>query len=288
MTLQRLFAIAGTAVAAGCSTVPSQPNQALLDARETYRTAAADAHAVRTAPDELANARSNLQLAESAWQKGAAPATVEHLAYLANQQALIALERGKLALAEQTIETASAERNEALLDSQRRQLASERDRLALAQRRAEAAEGVAAAQAERNAELQKELQQLAAKQTPLGMVITLDDVLFDTGKATLKPGAQRALDRLAEFMQRYPERKVRVEGFTDDTGSAEANQSLSQERAAAVRDQLVRRGIAPERVEAVGYGPAFPVASNSTPAGRQQNRRVEVVISDAAGNVTRR
>lgn len=288
MKTQLMFPLAVAAVAAGCTTAPPSQSQALEDARSTYQAVSADTQVLQTAPVELSDAAENLRRAEAAWRSGSNPMAVNHLAYLANQQALIAREKAGLAQAERTIETASAERNQVLLEAKQEALLGEREKLAMAQRRAQAAEGVAAAQAEKNAQLQQELQSLAAQPTSLGMVMTLGDVLFDVGKSTLKPGAHRSLDRLAEFLQKYPERKVRIEGFTDATGSAEANQELSRHRADAVREELVRRGIAGDRVETVGYGPAFPVASNSTAAGRQQNRRVEVVISDEAGQVGKR
>ena len=282
------FLMIGAAVMAGCSTLPPLQNPALSTAHAIYQAAAADPQILRSAPVELARAREHLNRAETAWQNGEDSVRVNHLAYLATQQALIANEQARLTEARQNIETASAERSQVLLEAQRQALANERLRLALAQDRARAAEGVAAIQAERAAQLQQDLQELAARQTPVGMVITLGDVLFDVGKATLKSGAARSLERLAEFMTRHPERNVRIEGFTDDTGSAETNQELSLQRAEAVRQALADRGIARERILVAGYGSGFPVASNDTPAGRQQNRRVEIVISDEAGNIAKR
>jgi len=107
--------------------------------------------------------------------------------------------------------------------------------------------------------------------------------LFDTGQATLKPGANLVLDRLASFMSQNPQTKVRIEGHTDSTGSADFNQALSQRRADAVAIALENRGLSADRVRAIGRGEDFPVASNSSAAGRQQNRRVEIVFSDQAG-----
>jgi outer membrane protein OmpA-like peptidoglycan-associated protein len=114
-------------------------------------------------------------------------------------------------------------------------------------------------------------------------VLTLGDVLFDTGQATLKPGAATTVDRLAQFMRDYPERSVRIEGHTDSAGSDDTNQGLSERRAQAVREALLQRGLEAPRIGAVGYGEARPIADNETAAGRQQNRRVEIVVSDAAG-----
>ena len=114
-------------------------------------------------------------------------------------------------------------------------------------------------------------------------MLTLGDVLFDTGEATLKPGAATTIDRLAQFMRDYPERSVRIEGHTDAAGSEETNQSLSERRAQAVREALVARGLESARIDTLGLGEARPIAGNDTPGGRQQNRRVEIVVSDSQG-----
>src|SRR5262249_39334014 len=131
---------------------------------------------------------------------------------------------------------------------------------------------------------QQQLKDLEARQTDRGMVITLGDVLFDTGQATLKPGANLELDRIGQYLQRNPQTHAIIEGHTDSRGSAEYNEELSQRRAQAVAASLSERGISPYRIQAVGRGKDFPVASNDTPSGRQQNRRVEIVFSDAAGH----
>lgn len=284
--MKRRWMLALALLATGCAT--PGPNPSLESARSAVQSAASTPQVAQSAAVELAQAQESLHRAEAAWQGRADPAEVDHLAYLARQQALIATERGKLAEAQQTIANSEAERNRVLLEQRNRQLVQEKEAHSQTQSRAQAAEGAAAAQAQRAQQLQQELAALAAKQTDIGMVMTLSDVLFDVGKATLKPGAQRSLDRLAEFMKKYPERKIRIEGFTDTTGKAETNQELSDKRAEAVRDELAKRGISTERIEAIGYGPAFPVASNSTAAGRQRNRRVEIVISDEAGNLAKR
>jgi outer membrane protein OmpA-like peptidoglycan-associated protein len=114
-------------------------------------------------------------------------------------------------------------------------------------------------------------------------VLTLGDVLFDTDQAQLKAGAARTMDRLAEFMQSYPERRVLIEGHTDTRGSDSYNVDLSRRRAAAVADALVERGIPSERIETIGLGEAYPVASNESTAGMQENRRVEIVLSGPQG-----
>lgn len=120
------------------------------------------------------------------------------------------------------------------------------------------------------------------------MVLTLGDVLFDLNKADLKASGEQTIGRLAQFMREYEDRRVRVEGYTDSTGKDSYNQQLSERRAEAVRDALVSQGIERRRVETKGYGEQYPVASNDTSAGRQQNRRVEIVISDEEGNIETR
>jgi outer membrane protein OmpA-like peptidoglycan-associated protein len=122
--------------------------------------------------------------------------------------------------------------------------------------------------------------ELKARQTERGWVLTLtNDLLFDTGKATLKPGGKRAVEKLAQFMREHPDRDISIEGFTDSSGPDDVNRSLSERRAEAVKQALVARGVETNRIDARGYGQAFPVASNDTPAGRQLNRRVEIIIN---------
>jgi outer membrane protein OmpA-like peptidoglycan-associated protein len=112
----------------------------------------------------------------------------------------------------------------------------------------------------------------------------MSDVLFDTGKYTLKPATQISLAKVSGILQAYPGLKLQVEGYTDSTGSQEFNQKLSENRAGAVRDFLVTQGVQPENIASTGYGMAKPVADNNTVQGRALNRRVQLVVSgDAIG-----
>ena len=120
------------------------------------------------------------------------------------------------------------------------------------------------------------------------MVITLGDVLFGTNKAQLKSGGTRSLQKLAGFLKQYPQRKAQVEGYTDSTGGADYNQELSDRRANAVRTSLVDMGISNDRITTRGYGKESPVASNDTAAGRQMNRRVEIILSEDNSHVSSR
>jgi len=130
------------------------------------------------------------------------------------------------------------------------------------------------------AELQRQLDEFNAKETERGIVITLGDVLFATGRAELSGGAATRLGKLAGFLNEYPERNVAIEGHTDSVGSESANFSLSQRRADAVRSFLANQGVAQARLRTSGMGEGTPVASNDSETGRQQNRRVEVVIEN--------
>ena len=159
-----------------------------------------------------------------------------------------------------------------------------RQQLQAAKARKDAEVQLAAAEAAkaRVAKLQEEMAALQAKKTDRGMVLTLGDVLFDTGRAELKAGAFDTLDRLASFMRDNPERKLTIEGHTDSVGSDDYNIGLSKRRADAVRAALVTRSVDGGRIVTEGLGKARPVAGNDTAEGRQRNRRVEIVISDAA------
>ncbi len=127
----------------------------------------------------------------------------------------------------------------------------------------------------------KELERIAeTKRTEQGLVTKLkSDILFDTGKAELKPGARENLKKMADIMKKYPENVLTVKGHTDNTGSATINETLSQRRAEAVKSQLVASGLPSTAMSTVGLGPAQPVADNSSKEGRQQNRRVEIEVT---------
>ncbi|MDZ4142569.1 MAG: OmpA family protein [Methylotenera sp.] len=152
---------------------------------------------------------------------------------------------------------------------------------ALDKARADEVEAQAALDRARAKEMEDQLAELNAKKTDRGMVLTLGDVLFATGKAKLNPRANSSLDKLVTFLQANPDRSISIEGHTDSTGADQYNQVLSERRAIAVKNALVEKGIDLNRVSARGFGETVPVASNDTPLGKQQNRRVEIVILDA-------
>jgi outer membrane protein OmpA-like peptidoglycan-associated protein len=162
----------------------------------------------------------------------------------------------------------TAERASAQLDSRTREVDVAREATADAK--------------EETAELQRQIDALKAKPTDRGLVLTLGDVLFESGRAELKPGATSNLGQLVAFLAKYPSRTVAIEGHTDSVGGEDYNLGLSQRRADSVRSHLVSRGVDAARITATGAGESAPVASNESAAGRQQNRRVEVIISNPA------
>jgi outer membrane protein OmpA-like peptidoglycan-associated protein len=127
---------------------------------------------------------------------------------------------------------------------------------------------------------------LATSESARGLIVNMSDVLFDTGRYTLKTGTQISLAKVSGILQAYPGLKLQVEGYTDSVGSDEYNQKLSENRADAVRDFLVTQGVQPDNITATGYGKAKPVADNATSSGRAQNRRVNLVVSGDAIGVT--
>jgi outer membrane protein OmpA-like peptidoglycan-associated protein len=250
-----------TALLAACASAP-QRSESIEQARAEIQTLAMDPMAQQVAASDLQTAQARLQDAQTALSQKEPAAAVDHLAYLARRHAEAGMAR---------IETARAQAEVAHAQEQR-------SNIILAARAAEADQAKA-----QLAQTQQELADLKAKQTDRGMVVTLADVLFDTGQATLKPGADLTLDHLAHYMQDNPHTRILIEGFTDSVGSDAYNDALSQRRADTVASALVRRGVPDEAVRAIGRGKSFPVATNDTSAGRQANRRVEIVFSDASG-----
>jgi outer membrane protein OmpA-like peptidoglycan-associated protein len=273
---KKLITVIGVAgVLSACASAP-QRNDQLEQARAEVQTLAANPMAQQAANSDLEQARTSLNQADSAFQQKKPPEQVNHLAYLALRHAQAGEARVAEAGARQQVAKAQEERNRIQLQARERETQAAKADAATARNTA------AAAQSEL-ANARQELNDLQAKQTDRGMVMTLSDVLFDTGKATLKAGATRDLDRLAHALKDNPSTRVKIEGYTDSVGSDSYNQELSERRARAVADALQSRGVPADRYQIEGLGKEFPVATNDTPAGRQQNRRVEIVFSDDAG-----
>ena len=184
---------------------------------------------------------------------------------------------------EQTRQLAEARAREAearTREAEARAREVEQARLEAEQRAREAEQARAAALAAQaqSAALSREMAELKAQETERGVVMTLGDVLFATGRAEVAPGAQRSLEKLADFLRNYPTRNVLIEGHTDSTGSQESNLRLSEQRAEAIKTLLVARGVSADRIATKGYGMQYPLVTNDTAEGRQQNRRVEIIV----------
>jgi outer membrane protein OmpA-like peptidoglycan-associated protein len=258
----------------GCASTP-KPNPALESARTAVQAAEANANVSKYAALDLEAARKQLGIAEMAAAHHE-DASVTQPAYLAAQTARLAQAHASAKADDARVAAGQAERDKIQLSARGRDVDN-------AKMATNAALGQRDQATEQAARLQAEVDQLKATPTPRGLVLTLGDVLFDTGKASLNPGSARKLDQLAQFLKDHPERRVQIDGFTDSVGTDSYNQDLSQQRADAVKSALITRGIDPSRIGTQGYGKGFPVANNVDSGGRQLNRRVEVVIGGDNG-----
>jgi outer membrane protein OmpA-like peptidoglycan-associated protein len=287
----------GLALALGaCASMP-QPNAALENARAAVQMAESDPNVNKYAPLDLDRARKELSVAEDAALHHH-EADIAQPAYLATQNARLAQAHAAAKADDARVAAGQTERDQIMLAARTREaqnakaLAANSQALALValSQRDQANQDAAqaerdAAQAQRDAaQAQAELEALKATPTPRGLVLTLGDVMFDTGRSELKSGGMRKIDQLAQFLTEHPERRVQIEGFTDSVGTDAYNEELSQRRADSVKSALISRNIDPARISTEGYGKAYPVASNSDSGGRQLNRRVEIVIGGSNGS----
>jgi OmpA-OmpF porin, OOP family len=264
-----ILAAAVTLGVAACSSTPET-----IEELETARAVVPQVEAsprAGVAATNIADARKALDRANSLADKGGKVADIQYEATVASRNAQIANEKILAAQAREDVDKGTAERAAVLAEARGRE----------AQRSAQQAETAE----ERAKALERELADLKGKKTDRGVVVTLGDVLFDTGKATLKPGAYTTIDRLATVLKEDQARKVLIEGHTDSVGSDEYNQSLSERRAASVQAALFERGVEASQISTVGKGETTPVASNDDVGGRQQNRRVELVFQDDRSRV---
>jgi outer membrane protein OmpA-like peptidoglycan-associated protein len=267
MNIKLLTAMSIALGLAACASAPKS-YEVLESARTVVQSAEADPNAAKYAALDLQSAKTNLAAADAAATKQD-EAAIAQPAYMAAQSARLAQLKGAAKADDARVAAGQAERDSILLAARTNQVDS-------AKRSADVANS-------NSARLQAEVDALKAKPTDRGLVLTLGDVLFETGSSTLSPGAGRNLDRLVQFLAEHPDRLVQIDGFTDSVGTDSFNQDLSQRRADSVRSDLVSRGISASRVTTQGYGKEYPAASNSESSGRQLNRRVEVVIGGDNG-----
>jgi outer membrane protein OmpA-like peptidoglycan-associated protein len=271
-----------------CVSTP-QPNAALESAHAAVLAAESDPNVGKYAALDLQAAQQDLAIADAAALHHQETA-IAHPAYMAAQNARLAQMHAAAKADDARVAAGQAERDQILLSSRNREV--QNAKMATNEAKMVASEALdqrdraaqqAALATQESARLQAELDQLKAIPTPRGLVLTLGDVLFDTGRSELNPGAGRKLDQLAQFLGEHKERRVQIDGFTDSVGSDSYNEELSRRRADAVKSALLVRGIDSSRISTQGYGKAFPVANNTDSGGRQLNRRVEVVIGGDNG-----
>jgi outer membrane protein OmpA-like peptidoglycan-associated protein len=254
--------LAGCASLYGCAGQRSEA--ALQQAGAEFQTVKEDSNVLRIAPKDVIRAGESLARADrlsSYWGSGS---DVVHYAYLSQRYSEIAREHTKQALNDERAAKLELER-------QRLQLALRESRLQSVQQQGKW--------------LEEQILALTTAQTDRGLVMTLGDMLFDTGEAQLKTSANRVVLKIVQFLQLNPRRVVRIEGYTDSTGGRQENLKLSRSRAQSVADVLMDLGIADSRIQVEGYGDDYPVDVNATERGRAQNRRVEIVFSDEKGQL---
>jgi outer membrane protein OmpA-like peptidoglycan-associated protein len=283
-------AVASILLTTACSTAPVKPDGA-ADARVRLTQLQSDPNLASRAPVEIKDADAAVRAAE---QPELNKELAEHRVYMADRKVDTAKALAETRFAEDQRVVLTAQRDRARLDARTQEADAAKGQAATA--RAEGAEQKAAADqaridassAQRAAanseqqatELQRQIDVLQAKPTDRGLVLTLGDVLFTTGRADLKAGATDNLNKLVAFLDKYPDRSIAIQGYTDSVGSEDYNQGLSERRADSVKSYLTGQGIGSTRITASGKGRSDPVADNDSAAGRQQNRRVEVIISN--------
>lgn len=303
LKITRLFnrtsvaAAVAAALITACASAPMKPAGS-AEVRSKLTRLQGDADLANRAPVAMKDADAAVRAAEISQPD---ETLARHLVFMADRKVEIAKALAETSLAEDQRTTLSQQRETARLDARTHEADAANDRAAVA--RADSAEQKVAADQSRvdadsarasatssqlqTAELQKQAlamqQQLAdmqAKVTERGVVLTLGDVLFLTGKADLKSAATGNLNKLVAFLGQYPNRTVLIEGYTDDVGSPDFNQGLSQRRADGVKAYLAGQGVGIVRLTSLGKGESDPVGDNNSPEGRQQNRRVEVIVSN--------
>ena len=308
----RRLAVLGAAVAlAACAT--TQKPAALSQAEGIYNSLSArgTGSAIEGDVIRMREAINAAQIAVSKRQNAAYVNGLSHIALREAQTAQAAYDRVAAAAAADSLRQARMARLLTLSESQRASLAQAqqlsaaeiaalRERNMMVSQQADSlsrtaaslsrqADSLRAANEEANRRLNEALGQLRTlvveitnlRETSRGIVISLSDILFDVNQATLKPGAAQNIARIATVLRQYPDKQIAVEGHTDSDGSDAYNQSLSERRAAAVREALVAGGVVPTTITSRGFGESQPVTTNATAAGKQQNRRVEVVVLGA-------
>ncbi len=260
----------GSMVLVGCSTHEVVSSTALLESHKAYELLKKDPQINQYAAPSLFQAGKLYTLSKTATSNEEA----DHFAYLLQQEVAVAKESARAKMLALRGDALEKKKSETLLELKESELQKAKEEAQSAKERAQNLEA-----------RYQELQELNAKMTSRGLVLTLGDVLFESDKAVLMPGAQRALDKLVDFLNENETRHVLIEGHTDNVGSSTYNLDLSLRRADAVASALKDKGIDAHRIVTKGYGERYPITANTTASGKQQNRRVEIVILHEGDNV---
>lgn len=291
------FAAVLLLLTAACVAPPAKPEGA-ASVRTRLSQLQADPQLSGLAPVAMQEAEAAVAAAETPREDRALS---RHLVTMADRKVDIAWARAQARWSENQRQTIAEQGEKARLDSRtreadlarsdaaaarsdaygaRRAAESARSDALVARGEADLARLESAAARQHSDDLRRQLEELNARTTERGLVVTLGDMLFPSGSAALKGGAVGDLGKLAAFLNQYPDRTAQIEGHTDSVGSADTNLRLSQRRAEAVKSYLVSRGVDSARITVAGRGEESPASSNDSSTGRQQNRRVEVIISD--------
>ncbi len=271
MKTTRLTAISfAIAMLGGCATVPPGPPPEVVRLQSDLDRMHHDPRIAENAVGELRDADVAVSILTTDWRHMDAQ-VYEHRVYVADRLIGIAEAQGFARFAEVRGHELGLERDRLVAEAKDSELHR-------AQATANDALAYADAEHQRAEMARADLRELQAQQTQRGLMVTLGDFLFETDRADLKPGATHTLDNLVRALRDDPGATMEISGHTDSVGSREHNIDLSLRRADAVKSYLTSSGVDPARISTQGLGPDFPVASNATEAGRQQNRRVEVVL----------
>lgn len=264
-----LIAFTSLLILGGCASAPKSPEGAVQ--------ARAKLTQLQNDPTLASKVSVAIRTADTAVKEAEIPrkdkALSDHLVFIAGREVDVAWAQAKTRQLEDQRAGLTEQRNAERLDARTREADQAQD----AAERARLDADMARQDAET---LRRQIAELNAKETERGLVVTLGDMLFETGNSQLKGNAYANLSKLSAFLNQYPERSLVIEGHTDSVGSESSNQALSQRRADSVRQYLLQQGVAANRLTAFGKGENAPIASNDSVSGRALNRRVEVIIAN--------
>jgi outer membrane protein OmpA-like peptidoglycan-associated protein len=255
-SLALVTALGASFAFAGCA---HQRDVNLVRAEAAYNTASTDPMVRQHAAAQLHDAEVSLQRAQERWDDDHDRKEMQHLGYVVERQVDIARVTAQKEIAKQEATQLQGSVTQEVLNARENELAL----------------------------LRQELTMIQSRESERGIVLTIPDVLFEVDKADLKASAQRDLAAIASYLKQHPDQKALIEGHTDSTGTEAHNHELSLRRSTAVETFFLRNGVDPNRLEVRGLGEDHPVASNATASGRQQNRRVEIVMLNGGDKTVR-